>query len=110
MSNEVEFPCGEYKTPQGAHLKILALDGWNRWVWWADNCYRVYTTEELCQMGLKPYTPPVVVERWVAIHGTESDDAGFLWPTREDLAHLEKSGIVKLTFEDGKLVKAEVEK
>ena len=56
------------------------------------------------------YTEPVMTERWVAVYdeGTTSD-AYMDFNVAQNMAQMyDTAGILKLTFRDGKLVKAEV--
>ena len=105
MKTEVEFDVGEYVTQAGARLTVLAAHHSARWCVWLDGGMATYSVSNLRQRELKPYTPPVVMERYLFIGlspGTTSAEAAY------DRRY---NGVpVKLTFENGRLVKAEVEK
>ena len=105
MSNtEVQFPVGEYVNCAGQRLRIMATDGVYRWCKFYDVGGAFTMTAEECSRKYKPYVAPVVKETslWIGLSPSEMPEAAY---------NSKYGGVqVKLTFEDGKLVKAEVEK
>lgn len=101
---------GEYVSADGKRCAIQGVFGDKRWVCWADGTQVVYGVEELRESDwLKPYVAPVLVERWVNVWSNYMTSAS--WESWAEAKEYSANciGHLKLTFENGKLVKAEVQ-
>ena len=110
MSTEIEFPVGLYTLPDGRRITVLAAHDDARWVEWWDGTLETRPVLAMRSWQCKPYVAPVITERWCNVYAGNS----WSYPSRAQADYNSKDsnrlGVVKLTFEDGRLVKAEVEK
>ena len=113
MKSDIEFPVGEYVTNTGHRITVVGVYKECRWVTTLNegNEPSTYFATSLRSWGCKPYVAPVVTERWCNVYHN-GVGAVLFNSADEAVTYCSDShvGLLKLTFEDGRLVKAEVEK